>query len=120
MGKSKYNPAALRGLARPHMTLSAWHDVFESSVPELGDDLREIHARLLPILYMTDTRRIAVSLACSIVNMQYLEHGMECACDDNGNFGFTFEPSLEERQVKWHGLINLDQYPVDEDAVVSE
>jgi hypothetical protein len=120
MQERKYNPAALRGLAKPRLVMSAWHDVFELAVPELADDLREITNRLLPVLETPDTMRIAVALACSIINTQYLEHGMECACDDQGRFGFTFEDNQDMRRLKYDGLINLDSYSDESDSEIDE
>jgi hypothetical protein len=102
----KYNAGVFRGLAPPEVVLSAWFDAFEE-LPELADDIREITMRLMPILRTPDSSRIALSLACSILNTQYLGHGCEHACSENGIVGFSFEEQQELRQLKWDGLINL-------------
>jgi hypothetical protein len=103
----KYNPGVFRGLGKPEVVLSAWEDALES-IPELADDIREIKRRLLPILEMPDTSRIAYSLACAILNRRYLDNGCEHQCNERGDVGFAFEESPELRALKWHGLINLD------------
>lgn len=104
--KRVYNPAVFRGVGRPATVLAAYVDALGDET-EIGQDVLGLSALVSAMLSDPDSKRIIAALACSIMNLNYLDHGHCYQTDETGDTGFAYTEPGEMRTMLWNGLINL-------------
>ena len=101
-----YNPAVFRGVGKPETVLDAYIDALGDET-EIGQDLLALKVLVSAMLNDPDAKRIITSLACSVMNLNYLDHGHCYQSDESGDTGFAYSEPGETRNMIYHGLINL-------------
>lgn len=104
--KKTYNAAVFRGVGHPKTVMDAYIDAL-GEFPEQLSDLLGLRDIVCGILEVPDSKRIVMALACSLMNLNYLDHGHCYQTDENGETGFSYSEPGETRNMIWHGLINL-------------